>query len=286
VKTAPLAALAALLALSLSGCSFLRSLAAGGFDEPSLEYQSWSAESLDAEGVTIALQYLVKNPNARGFKLSRAAWALELEGKPAAQGDMPAGLDVPAKGSAPFVLPVRLRWRDIPDLVTLVATRRDVGFKVSGTAALSSPLGDVGIPFSKSGRVDVPRPPGISIRGVNLRELSLTSLSFDVDLQLTNGNRFPLPVGALAYGLRLGNEPLATGGERPLAAVPAGGTATVKIPVRLSLASAGSAIRRLVNGDSVPVEVEGNAGFGDLRFPFEAEGEVEKESPPQSRRMK
>jgi LEA14-like dessication related protein len=189
---------------------------------------------------------------------------------------MPAGLNVPANGSAPFVLPVRLRWRDIPDLVTLVATRRDVAFKVSGTAALSSALGELDIPFSKSGRVDVPRPPGVAIRGVRVRELSLTNLSFDVDLQLTNGNRFPLPVGALAYGLRLGDGPLATGGERPLAAVPPGGSATVKIPVRLSLASAGDAIRRLVNGAAVPVELEGNAGFGDLTFPFAAEGEVEK----------
>ena len=274
MKTLTRAALAALLVLSLPGCSLLRSLAAGGFKEPSLDYVSWSAQSLDAEGVTLALQYRLTNPNERGFKLSRAAWALELEGKPATTGEMPLGLTVPAKGSTMVELPVRLRWRDLPDLVTLLATRRDVGFKVTGTAALSSMVGDLSIPFSRSGRVDLPRMPSFAVQGIRMRELSLTSLAFDLDLQVKNGNAFPLPVGALAYGLRLGGAPLAAGGERPLAAVPAGGTATVKIPVRLSLAAAGDAIRRLANGSAVPVEVEGSAGFGDLAFPFEAEGEA------------
>jgi LEA14-like dessication related protein len=276
VKTLHHGVLAGLLLLALSGCSAIRSLLAGGFEEPSLEYVSWSAQSLDAEGVTIGLRYRLTNPNDRGFTLSRAAWALELEGKPAASGDMPLGLSVPAKATTDVELPVRVRWRDVPDLAQLALTRRDVGFKVTGTAALSSALGDIGIPFSRSGRVDLPRVPSFAVRGVRVRELSLTGLAFDVDLAVKNENRFALPVGALAYGLRLGEGELAADGEKPLVAVPPGGSATVKIPVRLSLASAGKAIQRLLGGESVPLEVKGSAGFGDLDFPFAAGGEVER----------
>jgi LEA14-like dessication related protein len=267
--------LLALLAVSVAGCSLLGKLARSAFDPPTLEFVDWSAQGLDAEGVTIALQYKLTNPNAQGFKLARVGWALDLEGKPAAKGDMPSGLEVPASGSAPLEVPVRVRWRDVPDLVKLLLSPKgDVGFKISGTAAVAGPLGDVELPFSREGRVDLPRAPGIGLEGIRVRELSLGNVSLDLKLRISNANRFPLPVGALAYGLRLGGDPVASGDGKPLAAVPPGGVATVTIPVRLSFLSAADAIRRLLQGESLPAEVKGTADFGDLEFPFAAEGQV------------
>jgi LEA14-like dessication related protein len=272
-RTRLAATAAALLVLTASGCAALGQLARSAFDPPKLEFVDWSARALDAEGVTIGLQYKLTNPNSQGFRLSRVGWALDLEGKPAAKGDMPTGLTVPANGSAPLELPVRVRWRDVPDLVKLlVSPKGDVGFKVTGVAALAGPLGDVELPFSREGRVDLPRVPGFGIEGIRVRELSLTNVSLDLRLRVSNANKFPLPVGALAYGLRLGGEPVASGDGKPLAAVPPGGEATVTIPVRLSLASAGGAIRRLLQGESLPAELDGTAEFGDLQFPFSAEG--------------
>jgi LEA14-like dessication related protein len=185
---------------------------------------------------------------------------------------MPAGLAVPAKGTAPVTFPVRVRWRDVPDLLRLVATREDVAFKVSGNAAVDGPLGEVDVPFSREGRFDLPRVPVVRLDGVRVRELSLTNVSLDLRLQITNGNKFALPVGALAYGLRLGGEDVASGAGHPLAMVPPGGSAAVSIPIRLSLAAAGGAIRRLLEGGALPAEVKGQADFGDLEFPFDAEG--------------
>ena len=262
--------LAALLALALSGCAALESLAKSAFDPPKLEFVSWSADSLDAEGVTIALHYKLTNPNPQGFRLSRVGWALDLEGKPAAKGDMPSGLTIPSRGAAPLDVPVRLRWRDVPGLVQLVATRSDVAFKVTGRAAVASGLGDVEVPFSREGRLPLPRIPRVGIESVKVRPLSLGTVSVDLKLRVDNGNSFPLPVGALAYGLKLDGSPVATGDGHPLAAVPAHGAATVSIPVRISLAAAGPALQRLLSGDSVPVDLDGKAGYGGLEFPFEA----------------
>jgi LEA14-like dessication related protein len=266
---------AALLALALSGCALLRSLAGAAFDPPRLTYESWSAEDVGLDGVTVLLKYRVENPNAQGFRLSKVAWALDLDGKPAAKGDMPSGLSVPAKGAAPLALPVRIRWRDLPDVAALLL-RDEVGFKVSGSAALASPIGDVDLPFSREGRLKVPKAPGIAVDGIRIRELTLTRLALDLRLRLTNSNAFPLPVGALAYGLRLGGEELGAGQGHPLAAVPPGGTATVTVPVRLSLAGASGAVRRLLDGGGAPLEVDGKAEFEGMQFPFEAEKPIER----------
>ena len=114
---------------------------------------------------------------------------------------MPAGLTVPAKGTAPVTFPVRVRWRDVPDLLKLVATREDVGFKVTGNAAVDGPLGEFDVPFSREGRFDLPRVPGCSsTASASASCRSRTSRSTSGS-EITNGNTFALPVGALAYGL-------------------------------------------------------------------------------------
>jgi LEA14-like dessication related protein len=266
-----LALLLALLA-GLPGCALL----SAAFDPPKLHFDSWAPENLDLEGVTIALKYRVENPNSAGFRLSKVNWALDLDGRPAAKGDMPAGLQVPARGVAPLTIPVRLRWRDLPDIARLVG-REEVAFKVAGNAAVASPVGDVNLPFSKEGRLPVPKPPGVAIENVRIKDLSPTNLSLDLQLRVTNQNRFPLPVGALAWGLRLGGDDVAKGNGHPLAAVPPGGSAKVTVPVRLSLVAAADAIQRLLRGGEVPVAVDGQAEFGGMRFPFEDQSSVEKQ---------
>ena len=268
--TRPVRFLAVVLLAALPGCALLGDLAHAAFEPPKLDFVSWAPEALDAEGVTVALHYKVTNPNAHGFSLSRVTWALDLEGKPALKGDMPAGLSIPANGSAPLVVPVRVRWRDVPDVVQLVATRREVAFSVRGSAAVSTPVGDLEVPFSREGRLEIPRLPTFAIEGLRVRELSATGVALDLRLRIGNSNRFPLPVGALAYGLRLDGSEVASGRARPDAAVPAGGSATVTIPIHLSLAGAGAALQRLLVGGDVPVEVRGSADFGGLELPFEA----------------
>src|SRR5690242_3515463 len=107
----PSVLLAAALVLTLSGCAFLQRIAQGSFQPPKLTYQSWSADQLDLEGVTIALHYQLENPNQIGLDLRRLSYKLEVEGTQAGEGELPAGLQVPPGGSTAVAIPVRLRWR-------------------------------------------------------------------------------------------------------------------------------------------------------------------------------
>lgn len=270
-RRAPLAcAVAALLALG--GCAFLQSILGGGLRRPTLTYESWSADRLDLDGVTIALHYRLENPNDVGLDLRHLGYRLEVEERQVVEGELPAGLTIQAKGATPLAIPVRLRWRDLPHFVELLLTRTDVGYRVSGNVGVGSPLGTIDLPFEHRDRVPLPRPPSIGIEGITMHEGSLTSLALDVKLRVENRNAFPLPVGALTYGLRVGERDLVSGGSHPIAAVPAGGRATVPIPVRISLAGAAQSASDLLRG--AEVRLRGLADFGALQVPVDAGGRV------------
>jgi len=270
----PSALLAAALALTLSGCAFLQRIAQGGFQPPKLSFQSWSADQLDLEGVTIALHYQLENPNQLGLDLRRITYKLEVEGTQAGEGELSAGIQVPPRGAAAVSIPVRLRWRDVPRLAEVLLSRAEVAYRITGSAGVGSALGTIELPFDHRDRVAIPRPPSFRIEGITVRNASLADVAIDVRLRIENGNGFPLPVGALTYGLRVGQRDLLAGGSHPLAAVPPGGHAVISIPIRLSTVGAAQGIADLLSGAAV--RLQGLADFGAIEVPVEANGALKK----------
>ena len=268
MKTHPLPL--ALALLSLSACAMIQR--AASLERPRLTYESWSAEQLDLEGVTIDLHYRIDNPNGFGLNLTRLGYRLEVEGKPLVEGLLPSGVQMQARGATPLSIPVRLRWRALPDFLGLLATRSDLGYRVSGLVGVGTPLGSVDLPFEHADRVPVPRLPSFRLEGVALRGLSTETLALDLQLRVENGNGFPLPVGALTYGLKVGERDLASGSSSPLSAVPARGHATVIVPVRIPVRGFAGAVSDLVGG--APFRLRGRAGVGGLEVPVDVPGRV------------
>ncbi len=268
-KALPLA-LAALLALG--GCASVRSLLGAGFAPPTLTYESWSADQLDLEGVTLALHYRLENPNDFGLDLRHLGYRLEVEGRQVVEGELPAGVQIRAKGATPFAIPVRLRWQDVPGFVELLLTRAEVAYRISGNVGVGSPLGTVDLPFDHRDRVALPRPPAIGIEGISVRESSLSALSLDLKVRIENRNTFPLPVGALTYGLRVGQRDVVAGGSHPLVAVPPGGRATIAIPIRISLLGAAESVSEVLQG--AELRLHGLADFGPMHVPVDVGGRV------------
>jgi LEA14-like dessication related protein len=268
-RRAALAALGLTVGLGGSGCASLGALTGAGFQRPTLAYESWSADGLDLDGVTIHLRYRLDNPNDFSLDMRRLDYRLEVEGQQVAEGELPAGIQLRARGATPLSVPIRLRWRDIPGFVQLLVTRRDVAYRVTGNAGVATPLGTVGLPFEHQDRVALPRPPSVGLEGVRVGRADATALEVDVRLRIENGNAFPLPVGALLYGLRLGERSLVDGGTHPLAAVPPGGSAVVTVPIRISLQGLAETFLELLRGAAL--SFQGRAGYGPLEVPVETE---------------
>jgi LEA14-like dessication related protein len=266
--------LAVLLAL-LSGCAGLQDLARAAFTEPRLSFKSAALDALDLDGATVAFTWEIENPNALGVDLARAGWQIEVEGTRVAAGDLPAGLSIPANGKAPLTFPVRLRFRDVPGIVGLLGSgKRDLGYRLSGSLGVRTPIGIVDLPMSHAARVSLPSMPRFALDGLRVRSVSLSTVAVDVRVKVQNPNAFPLPNGQIDYALALAGTSVAKAAGASVAAVPGGGSAVVEIPVRVDVLSAGRVATELARGAEVQVELTGKAELAGLPLPLELRGRV------------
>jgi LEA14-like dessication related protein len=259
------------LSFWLGGCAELKDLARSAFQQPKLDFRSASVDALDLEGATIGLHVDLTNPNGFGLEVAKVAWAFDAEGTRVASGDMRGGLRIPSKGVAPLVIPVRVRFRDVPGIVGLFTQKRDVlHYKVAGSVGVNTPVGVVELPVTHQGKLPLPRLPAFSIEGISVRGASFREVSFDLRLGVKNPNPFPLPAGKLAWTLSLGGgAPVARAEGAPLAGVGGGARGEVVIPIRLDLLSAGKAAADLARGGEVRVRISGTAQVAGFSVPFE-----------------
>jgi LEA14-like dessication related protein len=268
-------ALAALAAALAAGCAGLQDLARSAFREPKLSFRSASVQALDLEGATIGLLFDLQNPNSVGVELARAAWAVEVDGTRIGAGDMPGGLSIPANGTAPITLPVRVRFADVPGIVSLLGSGKDaLPYKVSGSVGVKTPLGVLDLPLSHSDQVKLPRVPRFGVDGLSVRSVSFDSISLGVLLRVTNPNGFPMPPGALDTAVAVGGKNVARTDGAKLQAVPGGASTTIEIPVRVDLAAAGRVASDLVQGGDVDVHLQGKADVAGLPLPVDVRARV------------
>ena len=266
---------ALLLPVALSGCAGLQDLARAAFKEPSLAFKSAALDKLDLDGATIAFTWEIENPNAVGVDLARAGWQIEVEGTRVAAGDLPSGLSIPANGKAPLSFPVRVRFRDVPGVVSLLGSgKNDLGYRLSGSLGIRTPIGVVDLPMSHADRVKVPTLPRFALDGLRVRSVSLSTIAVDVRLRVQNPNAFPLPTGQIDYTLALAGTSVARAEGAPVGAVPGGGSAVVEIPVRIDVLSAGRVASELARGGEVQVELTGKAQLAGLPLPIELRGRI------------
>jgi LEA14-like dessication related protein len=262
---------APLLALALlAGCAELAQVAKAALQPPRLTFESATIEAIDLEGVTVALRWQVENPNAFGLDVARFGYRVEVEERRVVEGEAPSGLKIPANGSGPFTVPVRIRFADVPGFVALASSRRDeVAYRVSGSVGVRSPVGVLDLPLSHEGRLPLPQLPGFALDGVSIRSASLSEIALDVKLRVSNPNRFPVPAGSLDYALAVGGASVARGDGKALAPVAAGSSAVVAIPVRLSILGAGQAAAQIASGSPVDVALTGDARIAGIPLPLD-----------------
>jgi LEA14-like dessication related protein len=260
---------------ALLGCAGLDQLARAALQEPKLTFRSASIDALDLEGATVGFLFDLDNPNSFAADVARAGYAIEVEGTRIAAGDLPTGLEIPAKGIAPVKFPVRVRFRDVPGIVSLLTSGKDeIGYRLSGSLGVRTPVGTVEVPMSHTSRLRLPTLPSFQLDGLTVRNVSLSTATLGVRLRVKNPNAFALPAGALDYALALGGSNVAQAQGARIEGVPGGGNAIVEIPVRVDLASAGRVANDLARGGEMDVALTGKANLAGLPLPLDVRARV------------
>jgi LEA14-like dessication related protein len=262
-------------AFLLVSCAGVRDLARSAVKEPRLTFRSAALQALDMEGATLGFTWDVENPNGFGVDLARAGWTLDVEGTRVAAGDLPGGLEIRANATAPVTFPVRVRFQDVPGIVSLLRGGKDaLQYRLGGTVGVRTPVGVVDLPLSHSDRLPLPSVPSFALDGVSVRGVSVRELALEVRVRVANPNAFAVPAGKLDYALSIGGAPVARAEGARLPEVSARGSTVVAIPVRLDLGSAGRAAAELSGGGEVDVGLSGRAHVAGIPLPLELRARV------------
>jgi LEA14-like dessication related protein len=259
--------------LLLAGCASLQRLAAAAITAPRLKLQQATVAAVDLEGATVHLAFTLENPNDVAFKVARASWRLDVEEARVAEGEVPGGLTLAARGTAPFGVSVRLRWGDVQRLAERAGRQEQVAYRIEGAVGVESPLGVLTLPFTHQGRLPVPRLPAFRLASAAVNLASLTELELLLALEVENPNAFPLPGAALRFDLLVNGVTVAAGREARLDPLVAGGEARLSVPIQVSLLGAGRAAASL-HGGGGELRLRGTVRAGGLETPVDLKLEL------------
>src|SRR3954453_14833424 len=104
-------ALCGVFLLLSTGCSALQS--ALNVQKPTATFRAARLENVTAEGLTANFDIGVDNPNSFELPLSAAQYKLALGGVPVVDDQAKPDAAIPAKGSLPVTVPVRLNFQHL-----------------------------------------------------------------------------------------------------------------------------------------------------------------------------
>jgi LEA14-like dessication related protein len=183
-----------LLAWVIGSCAWLGQLTSGGFQKPSLAYKSVSLSDVSLSGATVDVVTTVTNPNAVDLSVAEVDYRLSVDGHPVASGKPPAGIQIPARGSADVTLPATVQFAELGQALSTFLTQDSAKYKAEGTVGLNTPVGIVRVPMSHEGTFPVPKIPAISLGVPRITHAALDQATVELPLVLTNRSPYPLPI--------------------------------------------------------------------------------------------
>jgi LEA14-like dessication related protein len=133
-------ALVALALVAVFGCSRP--------EPPTIQPERVQIAQITASGVAVVVALTVTNPNAIGLAVQSVRATMRLEdGTELGPMAVPFAAALPPKTPTPVSVPLTLPWAQLAALGQLAASNKDVGYEVSGTAAVGTERVHLDIPF-------------------------------------------------------------------------------------------------------------------------------------------
>ena len=139
--------MAALVALSLSGCTLLGSLAEkAGFSNPTVEVTGIQVQELSLKGLTLGIYFQANNPNPIGLEVETLSYEVFFDGHLMGEGNNNRPIALPARGASSFSVTYTLGTQEALSAGISALTSKEHQVEVKAELGISTPVGV--LPFS------------------------------------------------------------------------------------------------------------------------------------------
>src|SRR5436309_10693290 len=138
------------VALLCLACATLGRLA---FTDPDVSLQEIAGTGIGLTGGTFDLVFDVYNPNDYRIRSTRLEVGVDLEGTHFGDALLERPLDLSPTNRSRVVVPVRFEWAGVGAGAKAMLTRQALGYGLTGTVFLDTPLGDRTVTLRGKGNV-------------------------------------------------------------------------------------------------------------------------------------
>jgi LEA14-like dessication related protein len=235
---------------------------------PTVQFGRLDVQDLDWDHIETDFVFYVDNPNPVGIPLESFDYALALADVELLSGADPDGLEFLASDMSEVALPADLEFLSVYELITTTRGLDDVPFGLEGSFGFDSPLGVVNLPYDAGGDFPALRTPELELGRLRLENLSFTSATLELDVEVDNDHGSTMWLENFDYALSLEGIEVGTGIIEDFAGVDGATTYTVGLPLEVNFLDAGEAIyEALTGGDKINVKIEAAT---DVITPFES----------------
>jgi LEA14-like dessication related protein len=234
--------------MALGGCAFLKGLSESAFQKPTLSFRSASLAEASLSSATVNVVYAIENPNAIGLSLADVRYAFAVEGKQVVAGQPPAGLHIPANGTAELSFPASVKFADLASVLATFLTKDFATYRAEGEVGVKTPIGVLRFPLATEGQFEVPKIPKMELGSPRIAHLGLDGATLELPLTLTNRNSYPLPIQSFSGALHIAGAKAGSLSSGDFGQLEARGSRQVTLPLTLQFSQAGAAAQAIREG--------------------------------------
>lgn len=266
------------LLLALPSCEVLQELTKN-LSKPTASIAGVRLDDLDLESLSLLFDVDVENPYAVELPVVGLSYDIRSGGQGVLQGALQNAGAIPAGASKRLEVPARIQFKDLLSVLSGVRPGQVIPYTADLGLDLDLPGDqDLNIPLGTSGELPIPAVPEVELLGVRWTTLTLNRAEAQLDLSILNPNEFGLDLNQLEYALSLGGKKVAKAGVAPGAALGAGGSDQLSVPISFAPIDLGVAVFNLLKGSEAGYSLDGlldvGTPYGDLDMPYARAGKT------------
>lgn len=238
---------------------------------------------LDFEGVNLAFDIQVDNPNPIGISLAGLDYDLKLAGHSFASGNEDKQMQLKAAGKSTIELPLSMSFKEIYDGMAELKGKDEVPYVLTTGLMIDVPLlGKLRYPVKTKGILPLPKLPKISLKNLSLEKLNLSGATLALKLGVDNPNAFGLSLDKLQYDFKVNGKRWLTGNRSALGKIGKNQGNEITLPITLNFMEMGSGLYSLLSsGKELDYNLSGkldatgdNKLIGRFNMPIDTSGRV------------
>jgi LEA14-like dessication related protein len=216
--------------------------------KPTAKLTDTRLTNIDFEKADLVFDLAVNNQNPVAINLAGLNYDLKIEGQSMISGVTARGLEIKPASTSTVQIPVTLRFDDLKKLPGEVWKNDRFGYQLDSEFVVDLPvIGHYAIPVTKQGELPVPKLPAITLKDLQVKNLSLTAAEVVARVEIDNPNDFDLGFSDFNYQLNINQQSWGQGKIDQSRNIPKKGKGTIDIPVRLNLMSMGQTAYQLLS---------------------------------------